>query len=875
MTTDLYSKPTQGHSLDADSPAAADTARSFSVRAPETVVTRNNFALSADTFVGTSGNDTFQVDDAADVVIEAANGGTDRIYASVGYTLPDNVEILELDAGAQSLKGVGNTLNNLIEAGAGNDTLDGGIGADTMWGGAGNDSYFVDNANDVVQEISTNAGVDTVYASVSYQLDWDAAVEKIVLTGTASIDATGSRDNNYIVGNSGANVLTGGDGADTLEGGAGNDTYVDILEGTVLVEKAGGGTDTVVVEAFEYVLAQNFENLTISGIGARGTGNAVANLITGDVNDNVLDGAGGADTLAGGNGNDWYYVDQSGDTIVELVGNGTDQVFSSIDWTLSANTDSLTLTGALSINGTGNVLDNQLVGNDADNELRGGAGADTLLGGQGNDVLNGGLGADSMEGGLGDDTYYVDDANDSVFDYDGTDTVRSSVSYQLDVLNEDVENLTLIGNAAINGYGNGGLNHIVGNSANNVLDDGGHVAGVDTLQGGLGNDRYILRGGGVTSVILEGVNGGTDTVVSSGSATLAANVENLELDDDDNDVLGRGNDLANKITVLSEGFGNDTLDGGRGADTLIGGRGGDTYVVDNSGDKVVETADGDTDLVQSSVAHTLQDNVENLTLTGTAIYGTGNDLANVLIGNAAVNMLNGGTGIDTLIGGAGNDTYVLDNTQDKTVEVAGGGVDTVRSSVAHTLQDNVENLTLIGTAAYGTGNSLVNTLVGNASANTLDGKSGSDKLTGGAGADIFALSSMLGSDLITDFAHGVDKLRLSQAAIRVGDGDTLVENAVSLAGPNGFNTSAELVVVTHDIAGSITAASAATAIGHANSNYAAGDTRLFVVDNGSDSAVYLFKSADANSAVSANELTLLTTLDNTASTNVSDYVFGV
>jgi Ca2+-binding RTX toxin-like protein len=872
MTTDLYSKLIQGHNLDADSIAFTDTAWSLGVRAPELIVARNDFALSADTFVGTSGNDTFQVDDAADVVIEAANGGTDRIYASVSYTLPDNVEILELEAGAQSLKGVGNGLNNLIESGAGNDTLDGGIGADTLWGGVGNDTYFVDNANDVVQEISTNAGVDTVYSSVSYALASDVAVERLVLTGTADLNATGNQ-NTTLVGNSGANVLTG---SRTMEGGAGNDTYVNVFETSVLVEKAGGGTDTVIVrEPFSYVLPQYFENLTMQGEVYRGTGNSAANVITGNGSDNWLDGAGGADTLVGGDGSDQYFVDQAGDKTVENAGPGTDHVHSSINWTLSANTEDLTLTGVLSINGGGNILDNQLVGNDANNELIGYAGADTLLGDQGNDMLNGGSGADRMEGGMGDDIYYVDDAGDSVFDYNGTDTIRASISYTL--TDENVENLILIGSAAINGTGNGGLNHIIGNSADNVLDDGGHVAGVDTLQGGLGNDRYILRDGGMTSVIVEGVNGGTDTVVSSGSATLAANVENLELDDDFHHVLGRGNDLANKITVLGEGWGNDTLDGGRGADTLSGGIGSDTYVVDNVGDKLIETANGDTDLVQSSVSYTLQVDFENLTLTGSAaINGTGNSVANELTGNAANNTLDGGLGTDTMIGGAGNDTYVVQQYQDRTYEAAGGGTDTVLSSASVTLQDNVENLRLTGTAVInGNGNALANALTGNSATNVLDGKAGSDKLTGGAGADIFALSSMLGSDVITDFAHGVDKLRLSQAAIRVGDGDTLVENAVSLAGPNGFNTSAELVVVTHDISGSITAASAATAIGHANSNYAAGDTRLFVVDNGDDSAVYLFKSADANSTVSASELTLLATLDNSASTTVTDYVFGV
>ena len=108
----------------------------------------------------------------------------------------------------------------------------------------------------------------------------------------------------------------------------------------------------------------------------------------------------------------------------------------------------------------------------------------------------------------------------------------------------------------------------------------------------------------------------------------------------------------------------------------------------------------------------------------------------------------------------------------------------------------------------------------------------------------------------------------------MGDGDTLIEGAVSVAGPNGFSNAAELVIVTHDITGDISTTSAAAAIGKANGSYAAGDTRLFVVDNGHDTAVYLFKSADNSATVAASELTLVATLEGTGATSTSDYLFG-
>jgi Ca2+-binding RTX toxin-like protein len=314
---------------------------------------------------------------------------------------------------------------------------------------------------------------------------------------------------------------------------------------------------------------------------------------------------------------------------------------------------------------------------------------------------------------------------------------------------------------------------------------------------------------------------------------------------------------------------------------MMGGSGNDTYLVENAGDMTIELPQGQvdgggTDSVQSSISWALQANVENLTLTGSGtINATGNSLANVLKGNGANNYLNGSSGADTMSGGGGNDTYLVENAGDLTIESAGGGFDAVQSSIAFTLQAEVEKLTLTGSAIInGAGNSVANTLIGNSAANVLTGGGSADTLTGGGGNDTFALTTSLSSDIITDFTSGADKLRISQTGLRVGDGDILVEGAVAITGPNGFSNSAELVIVMHDISGSITTSSAAAAIGHANSAYKVGDTRLFVVDNGSDSAVYLFKSTDVSATVTASELTLLATLDNTHSSVTTDYIFG-
>jgi len=181
----------------------------------------------------------------------------------------------------------------------------------------------------------------------------------------------------------------------------------------------------------------------------------------------------------------------------------------------------------------------------------------------------------------------------------------------------------------------------------------------------------------------------------------------------------------------------DTLDGRGGNDTMMGLPGDDTYIVGQAGDEVLEAVGDGTDTVRASVSYTLPINVENMTLTGVgAIDATGNGLPNRLTGNNAANTLNGRTGSDRMFGRGGNDTFVVDAAGDVVNESPGGGVDTVRSSVTHTLRANVENLVLTGSASVnGTGNELANSLRGNAAANTLNGLAGDDALNGGAGSD--------------------------------------------------------------------------------------------------------------------------------------------
>ncbi|AGK56966.1 hypothetical protein HYPDE_26428 [Hyphomicrobium denitrificans 1NES1] len=350
-------------------------------------------------------------------------------------------------------------------------------------------------------------------------------------------------------------------------------------------------------------------------------------------------------------------------------------------------------------NGTGNSLANVITANAGNNVLDGGAGTDTAsyATAMSGVMVSLGLTGAQATGGSGTDT----------------------------LLN--FENLT-------------------GSAYNDTLTGSAGVSNV--LTGGAGNDTYYVQDTG--DIVTEAANGGTDSVFSSVTYTLAANVENLTLTGTAN-INGTGNALNNILT------------GNSGTNALAGGAGNDTYIIQNTTDVVSEASSAGTDTVLSSVTYTLGSNVENLTLTGAAaINATGNALANTL---------NGGSGIDTMIGHGGNDTYYVDNAADVVTEGYQGGSDTVYASVSYTLAAGQEIEFLRGNAGSTgltlTGNEFNNTIIGNTGADTLNGGLGNDTLTGGSGADSFVFNTALNAstnvDTITDFTRGSDKIKLDNA----------------------------------------------------------------------------------------------------------------
>jgi Ca2+-binding RTX toxin-like protein len=563
------------------------------------------------------------------------------------------------------------------------------------------------------------------------------SLDNVINGGAGNDYLEGGTGNDTIQGGDGNDNLVGGDGndrfdwdqssrggADTMSGGLGNDEYVIDTALDTVIENANEGTDSVWA-SLSYSLANvaNVEVLRLFGTASiNGTGNALANLIVGNDGGNSLDGASGEDTLNGKGGNDSLEGGLGTDTAVYT---GIKSAYSitrsgsttTVTDSVGSRDGSDTLIGIEQLqfaDGTLSLIDTVQTGTSGNDTLTGLAGNDTLNGLAGNDVLDGGPGNDTMVGGLGDDTYYVDSSADVVTENpgEGTDQSQSSVSYTLPA---NVEYLMLTGSGNINGTGNALDNLIFGN------------AGVNVLTGGAGNDAYIVQTAGTT--VVENPGEGNDTVLSAVTFTLGANIENLTLTGTAN-INGTGNSLAN------------TLAGNTGINILTGGDGTDTYVIHHSASTIVETLTGGTDIVTSDVSFALGANVEHIFLLGWGnLTATGNSLQNVMVSNL---------GVDTLAGGAGDDIYFVQGGGATITENPGEGRDTVFNYVSMTLDANVEDMRIQGTADLnGTGNAGDNVLAGNSGNNVLNGKGGNDSLDGGLGTDTAVYTGITSAYRIT------------------------------------------------------------------------------------------------------------------------------
>ncbi len=436
-----------------------------------------------------------------------------------------------------------------------------------------------------------NGGIDTL------DLSGYGANQRIDLNETAQSDVGGQTNNISIargsiienaVGGSGADRITGNAAANALTGGAGNDTLI-----------GGGGGD-------------------------------------------VLFGSAGADSLVGGAGDDIYYVDSAGDVVAEALESGTDSIYSSVSYTISANAEQLLAIGSaaglvLTGNNTANVLYGSLhiggvslIGNGGDDIFYGSNYADNINGGDDNDILQAFYstdGEDTLTGGAGNDVYYIFEQGDVVVESanGGFDTIYAQADV---VLSDNVEQVVLYGDGSTV-TGNGGNNNLFGNNSTNSV----------TLSGGDGDDWLV------------------------GS---------------------------NQADTLNGGTGNDIIQGLDGANQLVGGAGNDQYYSTSVSDIILEGAgEGFETLYANYNVAILSDNVEQLLVYGgvtsaggngsdNTIFGNNNSVGLTLDGAAGADVLYGSTFADLIIGGAGNDTLIGFGGADRFGYVAGNsGADTI------------------------------------------------------------------------------------------------------------------------------------------------------------------------------------------------------
>jgi Ca2+-binding RTX toxin-like protein len=750
----------------------------------------------ADTMAGGDGNDLYYVDHVGDVVTETnanlATGGNDTVYSTLSaYTLTDNVENLRL-LGSGAADGTGNSLNNLLYAGVGDNVFDGDTGTDTVsyaYGVTGTTGVTI-NLTLASAQATGGSGSDTLFG-----------IEN--LTGSANADS--------LTGDSTANILDGGAGVDTMIGGDGSDIYYVRDVGDLVIETnasaSTGGFDHVHSTLAAYTLGSNIENgRVLATTAANLTGNSLNNVLYAGVGNNVLNGSTGIDTVSyayGVTGTTGVTVNLAVTTAQATGGSGSDTLIGIENLTGSNNNDTLT----------------------------GNSGANVLNGDAGNDTLDGGSGIDTMTGGDGSDTYYVRDVGDLINETNatttgGNDTVYSTLSSY--TLGANVENGRLLSTSAAN---------LTGNSLNNVLYAG---VGNNVLNGSTGIDTVAYTYGvtGTTGVSVSLALTTAQATGGSGSDTLIA-IENLT-GSNNNDTL-TGNSAAN------------ILSGGAGIDTMTGGDGSDIYYVQDVGDLVSETnataSTGGTDTVYSTLSsYTLGTNVENgrilntgaANLTGNSLNnvlyagvgnnaldgGTGTDAvsyayataavqvslalttaqatggsgydrlagiesltgsayADTLTGNSTANILDGGAGVDTMTGGDGSDVYYVRDVGDLVIETnasaSTGGFDHVHSTLAaYTLGSNIENGRILATGAANlTGNTLNNVLYAGAGNNVLDGSTGIDTVsyaygvTGTTGVTV----SLAVSTAQATGGSGSDTLTSIENLIGSGFNDNLTGNA--------------------------------------------------------------------------------------------------
>lgn len=716
-------------------------------------------------------------------------------FSGISGTMPALAGHFIGTADADSMNGLGGA--DVLDGGDGGDQLFGGYGNDVITGGAGDDSlrggtsmpseynmhngqdrfvFAAGSGHDIIGDFDAGVNGDILdysgqglnFNDLSFSWTWPELtitngltgdsvilwnVAPSMLTNANFLGVSGTFDlTNYGTGGtSGDDVILGTANDDIMAGGAGNDTYTVNTATDVVFENADEGIDTVQSSWGVTTLTTNVENLVLlAGSNANGTGNDLANVITGNSHDNSLSGLGGGDTIYGGLGND------------------------------------------------------ALNGGDGDDILRGEAGNDTLTGGDGNDAIYGGADSNSLTGGGGNDRFVFDSSvhydritdfasgagSDDALDFTGLGlsfadfqfaqsgmdsriTVNGSIITLADVnfrtLHAD-DFIGVSGTFHLPGlYGTAGDDTLTCTSAGEYINAGaGHDsvfagAGNDTIYGGAGNDT--LRG-----------EGGNDTIFAdSGMDTL---------------IGGDGGD------ILIGGAEANLLYGGTGYDTMTGGAGSDTFVIEaNSGNDIItdfKTGDSAGDVLDFTGLGLSFSDFRFSTSSGSSVtinWGTGNNLELRGVESLAEfqaqnfqgvsgtfnipNVLGGTSGNDTLIGSSANETIGGNNGDDSVF--SGAGDDYIYGGAGDDVLRGESGLDWIwggNGADWLIGGANGDNLFGGDGDDVLNGGTDTDVLTGGAGNDRFVFDAGWEWDSINDFQTGAgseDVLDFSGLGLTLAD----------------------------------------------------------------------------------------------------------
>ncbi|WP_445577602.1 Calcium-binding protein [Pseudomonas sp. E141] len=707
-------------------------------------------AIGNVTFEGGAGNDIYNVASTGVKIIEQDNGGFDELRTSAATTTMDMFVEKMVYTGTGSFTGYGSASDNIIVGGAGNDVLFGGDGADQFFGGDGldvagyTDSKVAVNINlktgvhsgiatgDTFTDIEVirgtgaadtvvaddraigfdgGAGVDTMdYSGSSAAIDVDIrnGVGRAGIGGDAEGDTLSAVEK--VVGTAFDDTFTSAIGNVTFEGGAGNDIYNVASTGVKIIEQDNGGFDELRTSAATTTMDMFVEKMVYTGTGSfTGYGSASDNIIVGGAGNDVLFGGDGADQFFGGDGLDVAgYTDSrvavninlktgvhsgiaTGDTFTDIeVIRGTgaaDTVVAddrAIGFDGGAGVDTMDYSGSSAAidvdirNGVGRAG----IGGDAEGDTL--SAVEKVVGTAFDDTFTSAIGNVTFEGGAGNDIYNVASTGVKIIEQDkgGFDELRTSAATT--TMDMFVEKMVYTGTGSFTGYGSASDNIIVGGAGNDVLFGGD---GADQFFGGDGLDVA----GYTDSKVAVNIN--LKTGVHSGIATgdTFTDIEVI-----------RGSNLNDTFVADGRTIG---FDGGAGVDTVDYSTSAEAINVDIRVYKGLPGVGGD---------------AQGDTLEG----------IEKVIGTAFNDTFTSAWGAVTMEGGAGDDLYTVNTSGNKTIELADGGYDEVRTNQAtFTLNPFIEKLTYTGTAAF--------TAYGNATDNIIIGGAGNDVLFGGDGADQF------------------------------------------------------------------------------------------------------------------------------------------